>query len=184
MTGALPPGRRGISILGNSIADNLGIGIDLEGTLGVDANDDGDVDDGPNGLQNFPVLLGRNLTATGGSVRGSVRGLPGVSLQIELFASDVCSLSGHGEGQEWIAATTVTTDAGGLAEFEIPVTGDHRGRVLTATATSDRGTSEFSACLGPTGPLEVPTASTWGLALLATLLVTVGLGRLRHYGTC
>ncbi|MDX1997022.1 MAG: right-handed parallel beta-helix repeat-containing protein [Thermoanaerobaculia bacterium] len=180
VTGNLPPGRRGITILGNSIADNLGIGIDLEGALGVDGNDDGDLDDGPNDLQNFPVLLGRSLTATGGSVRGSVRGLPGVPLQIELFASDACSLAGHGEGQEWIAATTVTTDAGGLVEFEIPVTADHRGRVLTATATSERGTSEFSACLGPTGPLEVPTASTWGLALLATLLMTVGMGRLRR----
>ncbi|MDX1997023.1 MAG: right-handed parallel beta-helix repeat-containing protein [Thermoanaerobaculia bacterium] len=179
VTGNLPPGRRGISILGNSIADNLGIGIDLEGALGVDANDDGDLDDGPNGLQNFPVLLARNLTATGGSVRGIVRGLPGVPLQIELFASDACSLAGHGEGQDWIAATSVSTDAGGLAEFEIPVTGDSRGRVLTATATSERGTSEFSACLGPTGPLEVPTASTWGLALLATLLLGLGLGRLR-----
>jgi Right handed beta helix region len=181
VTGTLPPGRRGISILGNSIADNLGIGIDLEGALGVDANDDGDLDDGPNGLQNFPVLLGRNLTATGGSVRGSVRGLPGALLQIELFASDTCSLAGHGEGQEWIAATTVTTDAGGLAEFEIPVTGNDLGRILAATATSDRGTSEFSVCLGATSPLEVPTASTWGLALLATLLVTLGLGKLRRH---
>jgi|CXWL01.1.fsa_nt_gi hypothetical protein len=179
VTGDLPPGRRGISIVGNSIADNFGLGIDLEGTLGVDANDDGDLDSGPNDLQNFPVLLGRSLSPTGGSVRGSIRGLPGVPLQIEFFASDACSLAGHGEGQEWIAATTVTTGAEGLAEFDLPVSGDHRGRFLTATATSERGTSEFSACLGSNGPLEVPTTSTWGLALLATLLVAVGLGRLR-----
>jgi parallel beta-helix repeat protein len=173
-------GRRGISIVGNSIADNLGLGIDLEGTPGVDANDEGDLDSGPNDLQNFPVLLARNLGATGGNVRGSLRSGPSLPFEIEVFASDNCNPAGHGEGQESLGRSSVTTGADGFAEFEIPISGDHRGRYLTATATSDRGTSEFSPCLGPTGPLEVPTASTWGLLILATALVTIGLGRLRR----
>ena len=43
------------AITGNSIHDNAGLGIDL-GMDGVTANDKGDVDSGPNTLQNFPIL--------------------------------------------------------------------------------------------------------------------------------
>ncbi len=44
-----------VTITQNSIFDNSGIGIDLLGT-GVTPNDVGDVDAGPNGLQNFPII--------------------------------------------------------------------------------------------------------------------------------
>ena len=47
-------GAAGNTIRGNSIYANGGLGIDLESD-GVDPNDAGDTDTGPNGIQNFPL---------------------------------------------------------------------------------------------------------------------------------
>jgi hypothetical protein len=53
-----PPSLMGSNaIRGNSIHSNQGLGIDI-GRDGPTQNDDGDVDAGPNDLQNFPVLSG------------------------------------------------------------------------------------------------------------------------------
>ena len=44
------------AIEGNSIFSNGGLGIDLNGNGFPEINDTGDVDTGPNNLQNYPVL--------------------------------------------------------------------------------------------------------------------------------
>ena len=54
---------RGNSIFSNNGEPGDGLGIDLDagsatGPLGVNPNDPGDPDTGPNGLQNYPVLSG------------------------------------------------------------------------------------------------------------------------------
>ena len=135
----------GNRILGNSIHDNGGLGIDL-GNDGVTANDPGDGDAGPNNLQNFPVLSA--ATSNGGStgVRGSLNSSPATSFTIEFFASPVCDGSGNGEGQTSLGATAVTTDGSGNAAIDVTLPAPSVGQVVTATATDAAGnTSEFSA---------------------------------------
>lgn len=72
------------SILSNSIAYNTGLGIDLDYD-NVTANDNGDVDLGPNTLINFPVF--EEVTWATDSVL-TVRGFAGAGATVEFFISD------------------------------------------------------------------------------------------------
>jgi hypothetical protein len=139
-------GTTGNSILGNSIFSNTGIGIDLS-PLGVTANDAGDADTGPNGLQNFPLLTSASVGA-GTAVGGTLNSTPSASFRIELFASPACDASGNGEGQTFLGFTNATTDGAGNASFVASVPTVAVGQAITATATNlaSNDTSEFSAC--------------------------------------
>jgi len=146
------------AILGNSIFANGGLGIDL-GSDGVTPNDAGDGDWGPNGLQNFPILI--SVTSSGGSpggntiIRGSLNSNPGTSFRIEFFANDTCDPSGFGEGQRLIGVGTVTTGPSGKESFRITFSGIlDAGQFVTATATSpsSNNTSEFSPCVPVSNP--------------------------------
>jgi len=136
----------GNSISGNSIHSNGGVGIDLS-TIGVTANDPGDLDIGSNNTQNFPVL---SLARTDGStlvVDGSLNSLSSTLFGVHFYESDVCDASSYGEGRTYLGFNSYTTDAGGNVAFSktlavsVPA-----GRVVTATATTGGNTSEFSAC--------------------------------------
>ena len=130
----------GNDIRANAIANNGGLGIDLENN-GVTANDLGDGDGGGNGRQNFPVLA----EASGG-VTGTLNSTPGTTFRIELFANTACDASGNGEGATFLGATAVATDGAGNAT--IPLFAAAAGQVVTATATdSSNNTSEFSTCV-------------------------------------
>ncbi len=143
----------GNSILRNSIVDNAGLGIDI-GSNGVTANDPGDVDTGPNTLQNHPVVLsavpGANSTTVKGRLSGKVSTSTPVSFRIELFSSPTCDRSGSGEGKTFLASTSVSaiTDEQGNIAFQatVPLVLTD-GHAVVATATDAVGnTSEFSKC--------------------------------------
>lgn len=157
----------GMRIARNSIYGNGALGIDLippSFQIGVTPNDPGDADVGGNGLQNFPVLSGAFRTGGTLTLRGTLDSAPLRNYAVEWFATSTCDGSGHGEGELFVGATTVTTDAGGSAAFtsasSVPVPA---GWVVTATATDalTGDTSEFSACAPVTeglaltaGPLQ------------------------------
>lgn len=129
------------AILGNSIHSNTLLGIDL-GSLGPTPNDPGDGDSGPNDLQNFPAIT----QVTGSSVSGTLNSRPNTTYRIEVFSSPACDPSGFGEGQRFLGATSVTTDASGNASFTFAAT-IGASDFVTATATDPtNNTSEFSAC--------------------------------------
>jgi CSLREA domain-containing protein len=137
----------------NSIHSNGGLGIDL-GADGVTANDVGDVDAGPNNLQNFPLVL---RAAPDGSnnlrIQGRMHGAANRSYTVEFFANRSCDVSGHGQGEIYLATTTLATDNLGNGDFSLPLTQDLPWNYfITATATDpDGNTSEFSPCtaIGP-----------------------------------
>lgn len=128
----------------NYIYDNGGLGIDL-GNDGPTANDPGDGDGGPNGLQNYPLIQSTRKTAANTTVAGMLHSAPNTQYTLEFFSNLTCDDSGYGEGRNPEGALTLTTDGQGDAAFSF--VGDAQARNFTATATDPNGSaSEFSPC--------------------------------------
>ncbi len=158
VTGNAATGNR---INGNSIFSNTKLGIDL-GNDGVTPNDFGqqDADTGPNNLQNVPVLVGASANSISLNYSSNIS----ATFRIEIFANDVADPSGYGEGQTFLGAGNVTTNASGntgtvMITLPSPVPG---GKFISATATDAAGnTSEFSAnftTIAP--PVKINTTTT------------------------
>ncbi|MBL9173148.1 MAG: right-handed parallel beta-helix repeat-containing protein [Verrucomicrobiales bacterium] len=146
-------GQRGIgvqggtnnAVRGNSIQANEALGIDL-GNNNRNANDEGDADTGPNQLQNFPVLLGGTIQPGATRISGRLNSAPSSQFTLDFYSSPAPDVSGNGEGDQYLGAAEITTDASGNATFDITLPAEARSRFLTATATDRFGnTSEFSA---------------------------------------
>ena len=112
-----------------------------------------DEDTGPNGLQNFPELtsavISGGVTTVNGILRttASTEAAP-VDVVIDLYWSTVCDPSGHGEGQTWFGSISgLQTDTEGDLAFAASIgPALPAGVLVTATATTTEGTSEFSGC--------------------------------------
>jgi hypothetical protein len=151
----------GNSIFANGAPDALfplgAIAVDLvgaSGALGVTPNDPGDRDAGGNGLQNFPVLAGAERGSGGLRITGSLNSLALQSFTVEFFASAACDRTGFGQGERFLGALDVSTDAAGNAVFDTTLTADSAiGESITAAATqlATGNTSEFSACVTVVG---------------------------------
>jgi len=132
------------TIRGNMIASNGALGIDL-GADGVTQNDPGDLDFGPNQLQNFPVVVSAFFDGIATQIDGRLDSAPDTSYDIEIFSNTVADPSGFGEGRTFLGAVPVVTGPTGAASFHFNAPG--QPTLLSATATDPNGnTSE----LGPT----------------------------------
>jgi len=142
----------GNMISANSIFNNGALGIVLGTNGAVTPNDAGDVDTGPNNLQNFPVLTSVNFSPGNVKVSGSLNSTKSaLSYKLEFFANKVADNNGYGEGQTYLGSTTVTTNnSTGNATFTVTLpTMTKYGDVITSTATDPSGnTSEFSQAIG------------------------------------
>jgi hypothetical protein len=136
----------GNSIRGNSIHDNGGLGIDLNDD-GVTPNDDQDADNGPNNLQNFPLITSASISGGMIQVSGQLDSTPDTTFAVDFYANTLPDPSGYGEGQTYLGSTTVATDVTGHARFTATVAAAPAGQqFLSATATDPvNNTSEFSA---------------------------------------
>jgi len=153
-------GGRAHAIAGNVIEDNAGLAIDLGGD-GLTANDDLDVDLGPNDLQNAPEITGVNVDGT--LVDGTLESRALTTYTIDVYGNATCHVSGTGQPTVHLASETVTTDASGTATFSIPST-PFEGE-LSATATDpDGSTSELSACF-TADILDAEVGGPWAMVL-------------------
>src|SRR5581483_1113507 len=134
----------------NGIRLNNGIGIDLVGgtqdSFGVTANDTGDGDNGPNNLQNYPVLTSALTSGTTTTVSGSLNSKPSITYRLEFFSDTLADPSGCGGASTYMGFSSVTTDATGNVSFSVQISpAVPSGRIITATATDPTAnTSEFA----------------------------------------
>ncbi|HJR58889.1 MAG TPA: lectin-like protein [Vicinamibacterales bacterium] len=146
------PPASGNQIVLNSIHSNGGLGIDLAPT-GLTQNDIGiegpsDQDAGANGLQNFPELTSAVISGGVTAVNGTLRTTANTAVVIDLYSNTVCDSSGHGEGQTWFGSISgLVTNGLGNVSFSASIgPALPAGVLVTATATTAEGTSEFSGC--------------------------------------
>lgn len=149
-------------IRGNSVRNNGGLGIDLTISTffnappdGVTFNDDcnQDADSGPNLRQNFPVLtapvFNQDETVT---VAGTIRSTARQIFTIDVYSNAVSDPTGHGEGENYLGATSVTTDGNGFGSFTFTSTAQVPNTIKISATTNDAfgNTSEFSCNAGET----------------------------------
>ena len=151
--GVVVTGGTSNALLGNAIHANgsssKDLGIDLVGAVGVNQNDQGDGDSGPNELQNYPVIAEAGSGGGSTAIQWTFNSKANLQYRVEFFANTACDASGYGEGQTYLGATTMTTNASGDASlttnFAMPLAA---GQFITATATDPaNNTSEFSRCV-------------------------------------
>lgn len=134
----------------NSIFANNELGIDLF-PPGINQNDSGDTDTGPNEGMNFPVINSADYSwqINQTIVSGSIDAQNPQNVIIEIFKSDN-DVSGYGEGMQYLSS--VMPDVNGF--WTDTVEGLNPFDVITTTATDAYGnTSEFS--LNYTIPMNV-----------------------------
>jgi hypothetical protein len=125
------------------------IAIDLGGD-GPTPNDPGDLDSGPNRLQNAPVIDSATDQGPVLDVHASLVSTPNSDFEVEFFVSPTCGEGASGDARTWFATVPVTTNAMGVAIFAATLVGPvGDGDFLTATAIDVSGnTSELSGCVG------------------------------------
>jgi hypothetical protein len=187
--GVLIMNANGTTISRNSYISNGGLSIDLDprniepnglgAPQGVTINDNGDLDTGPNGLRNYPVMASASLIGTELSLAGFAR--PNSAIELYIAQADP---TGFGEGLTYLGtltegspadldATTGTygpANINGIAQgtdntnrFSFRITapaGVAIGTRLTGTATLGGESSEFSGNVQVTGGPALRIAKT------------------------
>jgi trimeric autotransporter adhesin len=158
---------KGDSATGNSINANriYGNGVNSDdmdidliptgGASGPTPNDSGDLDSGPNGLQNFPLAKGLVYTASGSIDRPAILTAQLVSQEgvyrIDAYFSNATnSLGKRGHAEMILAHTNVQVPASGRVTFSLPIFVPNQsvGGVISLTATDPGGnTSEIGSAL-------------------------------------
>jgi hypothetical protein len=147
------------TIRGNRIYANSQLGIDLRWPDGVNINDAGDPDTGGNNLQNYPIITFAQAYANGTTViRGALNSNPNTTFTLDFYYSSAADPTGYGEGEHYLGAGSVTTDADGDTTFDVTLSATiPPSQFVSATAThADGSTSEFSPVYAAGGVIDVP----------------------------
>jgi hypothetical protein len=169
-------------ILGNSIFSSGGNGIDFNQD-GITANDAGDGDNGPNGLQNYPILTSASSSAGGTNIVGTLNSNASTTYRVEFFSNSPLVAGANGEGQVYLGFVEVTTNVSGNATINTTLVGVFvgAGDKVSATATVKTGgstygsTSEFAANVTATSTIAPGgVTSNLGVWLKADAGATTG----------
>ena len=156
-------------ILGNTIFYNHDDGVDagynvctilanrISGNdeLGIDRAEDGVTANEPAGTlyrrpPNFPEIwrVTMSLVPQRTTISGIIHQRSPSPITLEFFYSSSCDPSGHGEGSSYLGSTTVigSPSATQPAAFTFSTNKIFVSGYYTVTATTEQGTSEFSAC--------------------------------------
>ncbi|MCP4703152.1 MAG: CSLREA domain-containing protein [candidate division Zixibacteria bacterium] len=136
---------------GNEIMGNGDLGIDIV-PEGVTPNDPYDL------TVNYPIIDSLTFDGSTLAIYGTLNDSPEQTYMIDIYSNDECDESYFGEGQYWGDSVTITTDISGVGKFEFIYEddddksgGEFDGAYLSATATWNNNTSEFSQCWPPSG---------------------------------
>jgi hypothetical protein len=136
-----------IPIRGNSIHDNEDLGIGFN-TVMPTYNDPGDADTGGNDQQNFPIVQSVVYGDSSTQVVGKLNSAPSTTYILDFYANAPCLRFPREfiEGETYLGASQVTTDAAGHAEFDVtlPVEVEDGARIAVTATSPDGSTSEFS----------------------------------------
>ncbi|MEY2519257.1 MAG: large repetitive protein [Verrucomicrobiota bacterium] len=124
-------------ILSNAIyANRVGIDLNFDGPT---PNDPGDPDAGTNNLQNKPVIESAVIANGSVTIKGTLNSSANSQFMLQYFAESLRL------GQIYLGSSSVTTDAGGNAQFSatFPVSDPTASFNMTATS-QDGNTSEFA----------------------------------------
>jgi hypothetical protein len=111
--------------------NNTLAGIDLTGD-GITANDNLDADNGPNNLQNFPIITSSVISGRSALVAGTLNSTPNTNFVVEFFSNVAADSLGNGEGKTSLGGASVSTDANGSVSFSqtfsLPIMGEPSSR--------------------------------------------------------
>ena len=136
-----------IPIRGNSFHDNEQLGISFTGQWPT-YNDPGDVDTGANDQQNFPIVRSVEYGASTTRVLGKFNSAASTTYTLDFYANPPCLRFPRDfvEGETYLGAVEVTTDAAGHYEFDVtlPVAVENGSRIAVTATDPVGSTSEFS----------------------------------------
>ncbi len=149
----------GVDLSANSIFSNGGIGVDLNND-GTSPNDTDDLDNGPNDLQNYPVITQAYECSSGEtSIEYILPFESGFSYAVQFFEADM----DNEEGKIYLGEQIVTLTGTPAVSIYVHPSFIANGTVIVANASKINGTlyssSEFSAAFTVTEPLIALTAT-------------------------
>ena len=140
---------------GNVIAFNAGSGVLINSLGGNPVRGNSIYSNGALGIKytsggvSAPVFTSTSAVGSIYQISGTLSGTPSTTYALDFYVNAVGDPSGRGQGQTYLGAATITTDAAGNASFGpvmFPIVGGQA--VLSATATDNSGigdTSEFAS---------------------------------------
>ncbi|PWU18374.1 MAG: hypothetical protein C5B50_09305 [Verrucomicrobia bacterium] len=131
-------------VLGNNIYANAGRGIDL-GNDSFDLPQFGNLTNGPNARQNYPVVTRTYFHPDGThEITWTLTSARSRTFRIEVYRNSAPDPSGFGEGETFMYWTNVVTDANGVVVFTNMFLPNDLFFAATATDLLWLNTSEFS----------------------------------------